>query len=61
MFGIHDFGLFLGAGTIWCLVPAWFASIFSERLRSNETVSQWLNRATGALFLFLGVRLATSK
>jgi threonine/homoserine/homoserine lactone efflux protein len=52
---------FVTTGTIWCLVLAWFASIFSERLRNNETISQWLNRTAGALFVFLGVRLATAK
>lgn len=52
---------FVTTGTIWCLVLAWFASVFSERLRKNETVSQWLNRTAGALFVFLGLRLATTK
>ena len=52
---------FVTTGTIWCLVLAWFASAFSERLRKNETVSQWLNRTAGGLFIFLGVRLATAK
>ena len=52
---------FVTTGTIWCLVLAWFASVFSERLRGNETIEQWLNRAAGALFLLLGVRLATTK
>ncbi len=52
---------FVTTGTIWCLILAWFASAFSERLRSNETISQWLNRTAGALFVFLGLRLATTK
>jgi len=52
---------FVTTGTIWCLILAWFASVFSERLRSNERISQWLNRTAGALFVFLGVRLATAK
>ena len=52
---------FVTTGTIWCLVLAWFASVFSERLRKNETISQWLNRTAGALFVFLGVRLTTAK
>lgn len=52
---------FVTTGTIWCLVLAWFASAFSERLRANETIGQWLNRAAGALFVFLGLRLATTK
>ena len=52
---------FVTTGTIWCLILAWFASAFSERLRTNETVAQWLNRTAGALFVFLGLRLATAK
>jgi RhtB (resistance to homoserine/threonine) family protein len=52
---------FVTTGTIWCLILAWFASALSERLRENETIGQWLNRAAGALFVFLGLRLATAK
>jgi RhtB (resistance to homoserine/threonine) family protein len=52
---------FVTTGTIWCLILAWFASALSERLRTNETITQWLNRTAGALFVFLGVRLATAK
>jgi RhtB (resistance to homoserine/threonine) family protein len=52
---------FVTTGTIWCLILAWFASAFSKRLRTHQTVAQWLNRTTGALFVFLGVRLATVK
>jgi RhtB (resistance to homoserine/threonine) family protein len=52
---------FVTTGTIWCLILAWFASAFSERLRGNQTIGQWLNRAAGALFIFLGARLATAK
>ncbi|HEY6070788.1 MAG TPA: LysE family translocator [Chthoniobacterales bacterium] len=52
---------FVTTGTIWCLILAWFASVFSERLRKNETISQWLNRTAGALFVFLGIRLASAK
>jgi RhtB (resistance to homoserine/threonine) family protein len=52
---------FVTTGTICCLILAWFASVFSERLRRNEKISQWLNRTVGALFIFLGIRLATAK
>jgi threonine/homoserine/homoserine lactone efflux protein len=52
---------FVTTGTIWCLILAWFASSFSERLRASETVGQWVNRAIGALFIFLGARLASTK
>lgn len=52
---------FVATGTIWCLLLAWFASGFSERLRANPTITAWLNRAVGSLFVFLGLRLATAK
>ena len=49
---------FVVTGTTWCLVLAWFASGFSVRLRESPTITAWLNRAVGSLFVFLGVRLA---
>jgi len=52
---------FVTTGTIWCLILAWFASALSERLRENETITQWLNRTAGALFVFLGIRMATNR
>ena len=52
---------FVTTGTIWCLVLACFASSFSERLRKNESIAPWLNRTAGAVFVFLGLRLATAK
>ena len=52
---------FVTTGTIWCLILAWFASSFSDRLRASETVGQWVNRTIGALFIFLGARLAATK
>jgi threonine/homoserine/homoserine lactone efflux protein len=62
VFAFLTLGLsFVTTGTIWCLILAWFASAFSERLRTSETVAQRLNRTAGALFVFLGLRLATVK
>ena len=52
---------FVITGTTWCLILALFASAFSERLRGNQTIAQWLNRTVGALFVFLGVRLAATR
>ena len=52
---------FVTTGTIWCLIIACFASAFSERLRTNETIGLWLSRTAGALFVFLGLRLARIK
>ncbi len=52
---------FVATGTLRCLILAWFASAFSERLRASNTISAVLNRAVGSLFIFLGLRLAVSK
>jgi threonine/homoserine/homoserine lactone efflux protein len=58
--------LFLGAvfifnGTLWCLFLVWSASVISRRLRGRESAGIALKRATGAVFVGLGVRLAVSK
>ena len=58
--------LFLGAvfmvnGTIWCLILVWCASAMSRRLRQGRSSGVILKRATGALFVGLGLRLAVSK
>ena len=52
---------FVTTGTIWCLILAWFASAFSDRLRGSKTVANVLNRTVGSLFVFLGLRLAASR
>src|ERR1700736_6326296 len=52
---------FVTTGTIWCLALAWSAATFSKRLRQNQTLGQWLNRAVGSLLVFLGARLATTR
>lgn len=50
--------IFATTGTIWCLILVWAASQISRRLRQNGATSLWGRRATGLLFLLLGVRLA---
>jgi threonine/homoserine/homoserine lactone efflux protein len=52
---------FVTTGTIWCMILAWFAATFSQRLRAHREISQWLNRAIGSLFVFLGARLAATR
>lgn len=52
---------FVTTGTIWCLILAWFSSAFSARLRESPTLATLLNRIVGSLFIFLGLRLATSR
>jgi threonine/homoserine/homoserine lactone efflux protein len=45
-------------GTLWCLVLANFSGWLSQKMRRGAGNSQWLNRAAGGLFVYLGVRLA---
>lgn len=58
--------LFLGAvfifnGTIWCLIVAWFAAMISHGLREHSSAGSIIKRATGALFVGLGLKLAVGK
>jgi threonine/homoserine/homoserine lactone efflux protein len=58
--------LFLGAvfianGTVWCLALVWGASTISRRLRARSSSAIWLKRATGAIFVGLGLRLAVTR
>ena len=52
---------FVTTGTIWCLILAWFASAWSERLRQSRVLQQSLSRAAGALFVVLGLRVAAQR
>lgn len=48
-------------GTLWTNALALFTAKASERVKLNPTVSLWLNRVTGTLFVWLGVKLALSR
>ncbi|WP_439574322.1 LysE family translocator [Phreatobacter sp.] len=52
--------IFNVTGTAWNLCVAWAAGLMS-RMQGFSTVRTWLDRALGALFLGLGVRLALSE
>jgi threonine/homoserine/homoserine lactone efflux protein len=54
-------GVFIFNGTLWCLVLVWGASAMSRRFRTHPSSGLLLKRATGAIFVGLGVRLAVSK
>jgi len=54
-------GLFICTGTTWGVVLAWSASAMSRRFRRNPSTGVVLKRATGAVFVGLGVKLAVSK
>lgn len=48
-------------GMLWCNALALFTAQASAHLKVSPRVSLWLNRATGGLFVWLGVKLALSK
>lgn len=50
--------IFIGNGTVVCVIYAVAASWLGEWLRTRYAVATWLNRAMGGVFLALGVRLA---
>jgi len=53
--------IFIVNGTIWCLVLVWGAATMSRRLREDASAGVLLERATRALFVGLGARLAVSR
>jgi RhtB (resistance to homoserine/threonine) family protein len=48
-------------GMLWSAALALFTAHASARIKVNPTVSLWLNRVTGGLFVWLGIKLALSK
>ena len=48
-------------GTLWCGALALATAKASARLKLAPSVSLWLNRVTGGLFVWLGVKLALSR
>jgi threonine/homoserine/homoserine lactone efflux protein len=48
-------------GMLWCHALALFTAQARARLKPNPAVTQWLNRATGGLFVWLGIKLALAK
>jgi threonine/homoserine/homoserine lactone efflux protein len=48
-------------GILWSVALAVFTSMASARLKVSPGVSLWLNRVTGGLFVWLGIKLALSK
>jgi len=50
--------VFIFNGTLWCLGLAAFAASAASRIRRSEGVMAWINRVLGALFVYLGFRVA---
>jgi threonine/homoserine/homoserine lactone efflux protein len=52
---------FLVTGTVWCLVVAVLSARVSDAFRRSKTASRIVRRATGGLFIGLGVRIALER
>ena len=50
--------IFIFNGTLWCLAVAVAAARASGRMQRSGRTVVWTNRGLGALFVYLGVRLA---
>lgn len=51
---------FVCTGTMWGLCLAWGASLIGDQFRRKAWLGQAINRTAGALFIALGVRVATA-
>jgi threonine/homoserine/homoserine lactone efflux protein len=50
--------IFIFDATLWCLGVAAFAARAASRVRQSGRAMAWVNRGLGALFVFLGARIA---
>jgi len=50
--------IFVANGTLWCLGVAAFAAIAARKMRQSGALMRWINRGIGALFVYLGIRVA---
>ncbi|QNM95626.1 LysE family translocator [Chitinimonas koreensis] len=58
--------VFLGAvfdfnGMLWCHLLAFMAAGAGRRFKASARTAAWLNRGVGAVFLFLGIKLAFAR
>jgi threonine/homoserine/homoserine lactone efflux protein len=51
-------GVFVFDGTLWCLSLVWASAAVSRRFRERPSTGALLKRATGAVFVGLGFKLA---
>ena len=53
--------IFYVMGTLWNTMLAWFASMLGNWMRRNTSFANTINRSAGALFVFLGIKIAITK
>ncbi|MBJ7996638.1 LysE family translocator [Bacillus mycoides] len=52
---------FTVTGLLWCLFVAFFSSYVTKKLRGNQKVGMILNKATGLIFIGMGLKLLQTK
>jgi len=52
---------FIFTGTFWCMMLVFFSSSLAARIKENFRAKAWLDRATGTIFITLGIKLAMEK
>jgi len=52
--------VFFFTGSLWCMVLVYGASWLADRMRHRSSMGGILKKATGALFIGLGIKLAVS-
>ena len=50
--------MFISSGTVWCLTVAIVAARAAGRVRGSGRTMEFVNRGLGALFVYLGARIA---
>jgi RhtB (resistance to homoserine/threonine) family protein len=50
--------MFIVPASVWCFMQVMFAAKLSQKIQQNTKISAWLNRATGGVFIALGLKLA---
>ncbi|HZR75292.1 LysE family translocator [Bradyrhizobium sp.] len=53
--------IFIFNGTLWCLAVAIAAARAARRVQKSTSAITWINRGLGALFIYLGARIAFSQ
>ena len=53
--------IFIFNGTLWCLAVALAAARAAGRMRQSGRAMVWINRGLGALFIYLGGRIALAE
>lgn len=48
-------------GIVWFLILTLFASVFSQKLKSNPKSGRWLNKLSGLVFIVMGIKIALTK